>query len=82
MQRHSAHHHQRPPLRPRLAPPAGAGDDASNVATMLEIAANMVAGEQLPPTPVLFFFSGGEEPLCQVCGASRPRPGCASGEAD
>lgn len=34
---------------------------------MLELAHNLLApGAILPPTPVLFFFSGGEEPLCQV----------------
>lgn len=48
----------------------GAGDDASNVGVMLELANNLVSSKQLPPTPTIFFFSGAEEPLCQVrvCG--------------
>jgi Zn-dependent M28 family amino/carboxypeptidase len=49
---------------------AGAGDDASNIGVMLELAHNLVAtpAEQLPPVPVMFLFSGAEEPLCQVRG--------------
>lgn len=36
---------------------------------MLEVAHNLLAtpAEQLPPVPVMFLFSGAEEPLCQVC---------------
>jgi hypothetical protein len=46
----------------------GAGDDASNVGVMLELAANLIAtpADQLPDSPVMFLFSGAEEPLCQV----------------
>eukprot|EP00878_Enallax_costatus_P041812 GHUV01048704.1.p1 GENE.GHUV01048704.1~~GHUV01048704.1.p1 ORF type:complete len:135 (+),score=14.48 GHUV01048704.1:1228-1632(+) len=47
---------------------AGAGDDASNVGVMMELASNLVADpERLPASPVMFLFSGAEEPLCQVC---------------
>ncbi len=47
---------------------SGAGDDASNIGVMLELAHNLLAtpAEQLPPVPVMFLFSGAEEPLCQV----------------
>lgn len=47
---------------------SGAGDDASNVGVMLELASNLVASplESLPAGPVMFLFSGAEEPLCQV----------------
>jgi hypothetical protein len=35
---------------------------------MMELASNLVAGgpNKLPAMPVMFLFSGAEEPLCQV----------------
>lgn len=53
-------------------PWAGAGDDASNIGVMLELAHNLVAtpADRLPSVPVMFLFSGAEEPLCQVCDRS------------
>ncbi len=48
---------------------------------MLELASNLVAKEQLPAAPVLFFFSGGEEPLCQVIGLAEPCTYTKHGEA-
>lgn len=50
-------------------PWTGAGDDASNIGVMLELAHNLVAApaDRLPSVPVMFLFSGAEEPLCQVC---------------
>ncbi|WIA36529.1 hypothetical protein OEZ86_007823 [Tetradesmus obliquus] len=49
----------------------GAGDDASNVGVMMELASNLVAGgaANLPASPVMFLFSGAEEPLCQSAAA-------------
>eukprot|EP00775_Hariotina_reticulata_P013769 gene13769-13890_t len=49
----------------------GAGDDASNVGVMLELASNLVAGGSaaFPASPVMFLFSGAEEPLCQSAAA-------------
>ena len=51
-----------------LVPHTGAGDDASNIGVMIELAHNLLAtpAEQLPAAPVMFLFSGAEEPLCQV----------------
>jgi hypothetical protein len=45
---------------------------------MLELAHNLLAtpAEQLPRVPVMFLFSGAEEPLCQVntCGRCQMHP--------
>lgn len=46
---------------------AGAGDDASNVGVMMELASNLVAApDAFPSSPVMLLFSGAEEPLCQA----------------
>lgn len=51
----------------RHAQCAGAGDDASNVGVMMELASNLVAApEAFPSSPVMLLFSGAEEPLCQA----------------
>lgn len=57
-----------PPWRHAPKRCAGAGDDASNVGVMMELASNLVAAgpNSLPASPVMFLFSGAEEPLCQV----------------
>lgn len=64
----SAHSHMKLALDFGVLVYAGAGDDASNIGVMLELAHNLMAtpADQLPPVPVMFLFSGAEEPLCQV----------------
>lgn len=61
------------PPHTHLCGPAGAGDDASNVGVMLEMATNLLSSplEDIPEHPLLFLFSGAEEPLCQVGWAGR-----------
>jgi hypothetical protein len=63
----------RPPPRPPPPCDPGAGDDASNVGVMLEMATNLLSSplEDIPEHPVLFMFSGAEEPLCQVGAGER-----------
>lgn len=47
----------------------GAADDASHVATMLEVARALVSVNAKPlAAPVTFLFTGGEETLSQVPG--------------
>mmetsp|Transcript_32483 Transcript_32483/g.82526 ORF Transcript_32483/g.82526 Transcript_32483/m.82526 type:complete len:974 (-) Transcript_32483:185-3106(-) len=41
----------------------GASDDGSQVTVMLETARALVHAQQLPPTPVVFLWTGGEEPI-------------------
>ena len=60
------------PLRPPLpSPPAtltGASDDASQVGVMLEAARALLHLPLLPRAPLVFLWTGGEEPFSPVRG--------------
>jgi hypothetical protein len=68
--------------RPLPPPPSkGAGDDAGNVGVMMEMISNLVAADAPLKAPVLFLFSGAEEPLCQVSGRAEGAAMAACGGA-
>lgn len=45
---------------------AGAADDGAQVAVMLELARAILSKVESPDTPLLFLWTGGEEPISPV----------------